>query len=45
MDLEEEVVEEKKISEMLKKEYDVLVKKVKVIDSVLKIVEVDLEVF
>ena len=45
MDLEEELAEEKKTSETLKKEYDALVKKAKVIDSALKTAEADLEAF
>ncbi|XP_068733143.1 cilia- and flagella-associated protein 44-like isoform X1 [Montipora capricornis] len=45
LDLEEEVAEEKKTSETLKKEYDALVKKAKVIDSALKTAEADLEAF
>ena len=38
-------MEEKKTSETLKKEYDALVKKTKVIDSALKTAEADLEAF
>lgn len=45
LDLEEELAEEKKTSETLKKEYDALVKKAKVIDSALKTAEADLEAF
>ena len=45
LDLEEELAEEKKTSETLKKEYDAPVKKAKVIDSALKTSEADLEVF
>ena len=45
LDLEEELAEEKKTSESLKKEYDALVKKAKVIDSALKTAEADLEAF
>lgn len=45
MDLEEELAEEKKTSETLKKEYDALVKKAKIIDSALKTAEADLEAF
>lgn len=45
MDLEEEVADEKKTSETLKKEYDALVKKAKVIDGALKTAEADLEAF
>ena len=45
LDLEEELAEEKKTSEALKKEYDALVKKAKVIDSALKTAEADLEAF
>lgn len=45
LDLEEELAEEKKTSETLKKEYDALVKKAKIIDSALKTAEADLEAF
>ncbi|XP_067037270.1 cilia- and flagella-associated protein 44-like isoform X2 [Acropora muricata] len=45
LDLEEEVADEKKTSETLKKEYDALVKKAKVIDGALKTAEADLEAF
>ncbi|XP_048588414.1 cilia- and flagella-associated protein 44-like isoform X2 [Nematostella vectensis] len=45
LDLEEELAEEKKTSESLKKELDALVKKAKVIDSALKTAEADLEAF
>ena len=45
LDLEEELAEEKKTSETLKKEYDALVKKAKVIESALKTAEADLEAF
>ena len=45
MDLEEELAEEKKTSETLKKEDDALVKKAKVIGSALKTTEADLEAF
>ena len=45
LDLEEELAEEKKTSEALKKEYDALVKKEKVIDSALNTAEQDLEAF
>ena len=45
LDLEEELTEEKKTSDTLKKEYDALVKKSKVIDSALKTAEADLEAF
>ena len=45
LDLEEELAEEKKTSDTLKKEYDALVKKAKVIDSALKTAEADLEAF
>lgn len=45
MDLEEEVADEKKTSETLKKEYDALVKKAKIIDGALKTAEADLEAF
>ena len=45
LDLEEELAEEKKTSETLKKEYDALVKKAKVIDGALKTAEADLEAF
>ena len=43
--LEEELAEEKKTSETLKKEYDALVKKAKIIESALKTAEADLEAF
>lgn len=45
LDLEEELAEEKKTSEALKKEYDALVKKEKIIDSALNTAEQDLEAF
>lgn len=45
LDLEEELADEKKASETLKKEYDALVKKAKVIDSALNTAEADLEAF
>ena len=45
LDLEEIIAEEKKTSDALKKEYDALVKKSKVIDSGLKTAEADLEAF
>jgi len=45
LDQEEELAEEKKTSDTLKKEYDALVKKAKVIDSALKTAEADLEAF
>jgi hypothetical protein len=45
LDLEEELADEKKASETLKKEYDALVKKSKVIDSALNTAEADLEAF
>lgn len=45
LDLEEELAEEKKTSESLKKESDALVKKAKIIDGALKTAEADLEAF
>ncbi|XP_031554688.1 cilia- and flagella-associated protein 44-like isoform X2 [Actinia tenebrosa] len=45
LDLEEELADEKKASETLKKECDALVKKAKVIDSALNTAEADLEAF
>lgn len=43
--LEEELAEEKKTSETLKKESDALIKKAKIIDGALKTAEADLEAF